>query len=142
MKGIAKYSQECVDSTGLKRWVGLELEFEQNDKSPEEALAEVELKVSKAISLSSSKGIIDNLNLGWGPPVIPNRAPAIIQVTPEDRTIGVSVDAIMSCQDLVTLQSYKFIVRSCGDEIRKAYQERERALMIKADSLGESKNNS
>lgn len=67
MKGIAKNSQEYVDAIGLKRWLGLDLEFDQDVKSPEEALAEVELKVRNAIAKSNGQGILDN-SIPPGPP--------------------------------------------------------------------------
>jgi hypothetical protein len=67
MKGIAKNSQEYVDAMGLKRWFGLDLEFDQDVKSPEEALVEVESKVRNAIAKSNGQVILDN-SIPPGPP--------------------------------------------------------------------------
>jgi hypothetical protein len=121
MKGIAKYSQECIDATGLKRWVGLELEFDQNNKSPEEALDDVEEKVSKAIAkrngFDHQPPELEYLNLGrmgaW--PVIKD-----IQVTQEDKETGVTAEMILAAPDAVELESYRWHIHN-NPELKRAY---------------------
>ena len=59
---------------------------------------------------------------------IPPGPPPVIQVKPEDRRIGIMADDIMSCQDLLTLDSYKLLVKG-KLELEAAYNTR-RAQII------------
>ncbi len=119
MKGIAKNSQEYVDAMGLKRWLGLDLEFDQTLKSPEDALVEVELKVRNAIAKSNGQEMLNSS--------IPPGPPPVIQIKPEDRAIGVTVDSIMSCNNILVLESYRWLIKGKADL--------ERAYYLKHDEL-------
>lgn len=121
MKGIAKHSMEYVDPIGLKRWYGLELEFDQTSKHPLDAMAEVESLVKQAVIKSGGQPTIDT-----GLPTVP----PIIQVKPEDREVGVTVESIMSCHDLKTLDTYKLLVRGKGKEhLQEAFNRRENQII-------------
>ena len=112
MKGIAKNSQEYVDAMGLKRWLGLDLEFDQDVKSPEEALVEVELKVRNAIAKSNGQEMLNSS--------IPPGPPPVIQIKPEDREIGVTPEAILSSPDLKVLETYRWLI-TANPELKRAY---------------------
>lgn len=73
MKGIAKHSMEYVDPIGLRKWYGLELEFDQTSKHPLDALAEVESLVKQAVIKSGGQPIIDT----GLPPSPPRELPVI-----------------------------------------------------------------
>lgn len=94
MKGIAKNSQEYVDAMGLKRWLGLDLEFDQDVKSPEEALVEVELKVRNAIAKSNGQVILDS-SIAPGPSPIIN-----VGRTSEDTIVADLIREIYQCTEL------------------------------------------
>ena len=113
MKGIAKHSAEFMDATGLKRWHTLELEFDQNSKHPLEALDEVEKLVQQAVTKSNSQGLL-NKSITF-----PEQLP-VIQIKPEDREIGVKPEDILSCKDLITLENYRFLLKS-DKELERAY---------------------
>lgn len=102
MKGIAKNSQEYVDAIGLKRWFGLDLEFDQDVKSPEEALVEVESKVRNAIAKSNGQGILDSSI----PPGPPTELPVINQA--EERLSLIenasTIEELMKYKDKLTSQ--------------------------------------
>jgi hypothetical protein len=120
MKGIAKYSQEYVDSMGFKQWSGLELEFDQTTKHPLEALDEVEKLVKQKVAQSTGNYKV-NINGSWelnSQQQIPE-----IQIKPEDREIGLTVEHIMSCEDITILNSYRLLV-SKDEELLGAFNQR------------------
>lgn len=58
--------------------------------------------------------------------------PRVIEKKPEDKEIGVTVESIMSCQDIVTLQTYYMLLDKLGnEELKKAYAIRKSQLVAK-----------
>lgn len=120
MKGIAKHSAEYINDIGLKRWHTLELEFDQSTKHPLDALAEVEALVQQAVSKSNSQVVFNNSNLAWGPPVIPNGTPTIIQVNTDEKETGVTPELILASKDLTELESFRWHLKK-NSELERAY---------------------
>lgn len=112
--GTIKYSAEFRSPEGLSRWAGIELQYEQGHEDP----AEVYKKAVEIISKSTGQAFLDNSNLDpysptsyWAQPL----TTSIIQINPEDREIGLRVEDILSCKDLVTLNSYRFLAKNSLD---------------------------
>lgn len=88
-------------------------------------------------SLDRSKSLVEqwyksnNLESPYGASQPPG-PPPIIEVKPEDRAIEVTVEDIKSCQDLVTLDSYRIIIRGKTD-LELAYVER-RPQLVRIES--------
>jgi hypothetical protein len=111
-QGIVKFSKEFITPTGLKEWVGIEwpVDFENDNvmgafNQAKKAVCDFQL---------ASAGNIESM---------PNPMPQVIQVQPEDRRIGIMADDIMSCQDLITLDTYKLLVKG-KLELEAAYKTR------------------
>jgi hypothetical protein len=112
MKGIAKHSMEYVDAFGLKRWVGLELEFDQSQTHPLNALANVEKLVQHAIPKHN------NQILGDYSHPLPE-----VQVNSKDRESGITIEDILSCNDIPTIDSYRLLIRD-QPLLQQAYNKR------------------
>jgi len=81
MQGTVKYSEEFMTMTGLKRWVGIELPFEDTIHSPIDKLEEA---MSKVQSFAARSGIIHppvtNANYGYPNLLNPDEQLPVIQV--------------------------------------------------------------
>lgn len=129
-QGLVKFSKEFVTETGLKEWAGIELPFNEERESGVDALRRAETIVNE---YQRSKNYLVQYDIHRQS----NEAP--LGDLSEGRPIGVTTDDIKSCMDIEVLRSYKFIVRSI-DELRDAYQKREKELMAGSyESLNDNK---
>lgn len=115
-KFTAQYENGVIKSM----WVSVEVELDAaNGDSPHAAL-----DLSKEIS---DKWYAKNNSTV---PVIPASYAPIpeIQVQQEEKSIGLTVEDIMSCQDLKTLESYRLIVNKKGGTILEAYNMKHKEL--------------
>jgi hypothetical protein len=120
-QGTVKFSKEFITPIGLKEWVGIEypVDFETDDIQEAFNYAKGEVMKSQA----SSPGFPDNS--------IPPGPPPIIQVQQQEIRIGVLVEDIMSCKELVVLDSYRLMVKG-NDELTVAYNKR-RSEIVSAE---------
>lgn len=62
----------------------------------------------------------------------PFHGPRVIEVKPEDRVVGLTPELIMSCNDIVSLQSFYMLVdKSNRVDLRDAYNKRKAELVAK-----------
>jgi hypothetical protein len=119
MKGTVKYSEEFITATGLKRWIGIELEFDQSSKDGLEML-------SKAEDIVKSYAGVQYQDYGFGQ-IKEFQAKEIVM---DDRRIGIMAMDIMSCEDLKTLESYQLLIKG-KPELQEAYALRHAELTQK-----------
>ena len=112
-QGTVKFSKEFITPIGLKEWAGIEypVDFEKDDIQEAFNYAKGEVMKSQA----SSPGFPDNS--------IPPGPPPVIQVQQQEIRIGVLIEDIMSCKELVVLDSYRLMVKG-NDELTAAYNKR------------------
>lgn len=120
-QGTVKFSKEFITPIGLKEWAGIELEYDMNTECPQEVLTNAR-EIITGWHMSGSPGIPDNS--------IPPGPPPIIQVKPEDREIGLTPDQILSCNDLIVLETYRWLI--------KGKPELERAYFLRHDQLNDA----
>ncbi len=119
MQGTVKYSEEFITPTGLKRWVGLELPFEDTIHSPIDKLEEA---MSKVHAFATQSGITPDKSH-----ITPDEQLSTIQIEKEPE-IGITVSQILECNDLTVLEaSYKWTT--------KGKPELERAYLLRKDQL-------
>ena len=124
-----KFSKEFITPIGLKEWVTLDWDVDVpfDEKKAMEALSRVKEFVCNyqgngQVILDDSRPSGSGLYQS-----VPPGPPPIIQVNAGDREVGVTVESIMSCQDLVTLDTYKLIIRG-NHELTIAYELRREQL--------------
>lgn len=93
-------------------------------------------------ALDMAKEIVEKWHKDNNPP-LPDAAPTgydvgtvygprVIEKEPEDRSIGLTPELLMSCEDLVTLQSFYLLVdKSSRVELKEAYNKRKSELVDK-----------
>jgi hypothetical protein len=119
-----KYTAHYENGVVVSQWISVEMELDGGNG--ESALAALDRSQELVQQWYNSKNIpFENNSVPPGPP-------PVIQVRAEDRAIGVTVDDIKSCQDLVTLDSYRIIIRGKAD-LEKAFMER-RPELVKRES--------
>lgn len=124
-----KYTAHYDEFGVLKdTWIGLEGQIDDTE-NPENKLDEI-----KAITENWYRKQSPHLQPP-GPPVYDGNSfpgPRIIEKKPEDREIGLTPELIMSCDDIVTLQSfYKLVGLSNRVDLRDAYDKRKEELRVK-----------
>lgn len=128
-KGVVKFSKEFVTEIGLKEWVGIEMEYDMSSECPKEILTNANILVNQWHS-----GQNPHLQPQGPPPYDGNSfpGPRVIEVKPEDREIGLTPELIMTCNDIVSLQSFYMLVdKSNRVDLKEAYDKRKDELRIK-----------
>jgi len=126
-KGIVKYSEEFVSPIGLKSWRGIELEYDMSSEDPIEIFDNAKRIVERSASLSNPfSGYPNLLNPDDNLPVITRKQ--------EEPQIGITPKSLMSCQDLVTLDSYQILIKGKKD-LELAYMTR-RAEIVAEEAKG------
>ena len=114
-EGIVKYSEEFVNSVGLKKWRGIELPFDMENEDPLDVFARAESIVIK--SQANMKEVqMDNVSI------------PVIQVQKEEKAIGLYVEDIMSCKSLLVLDTYKPLIKGLIP-LETAYNVRRKQLI-------------
>lgn len=122
-QGVVKFSKEFVTETGLKEWIGLEWDV---DTPFDEAKAmEIFTKVKDFVCNYKGAGKFASFDSA-----VPPGPPPIIQIQPEDRVIGVTVDMLDSCTDVATLDAYRFIVKG-KDDLQRAFDKHRSRLVAR-----------
>lgn len=126
--GTVRVSEEFIKPDGTKKWFSHEKQYNIDTEDPLNVFANADAKISEYAKMSgqvilynsqpSSSGLYES---------VPPGHPPIIQVNPGDREVGVTVESIMSCQDLITLDTYKFLVKS-NAELTRAFEVRKEQL--------------
>lgn len=124
--GIVKFSKEFITSTGLKEWVSLEWDVDvpfDGDKAMG-IFEKVKEFVMNSLSMPDSLIVYD-------PTMIPE-----IQVCENNpyKSYGNLVTDILSCNDIVTIDSYRLIVSVKGYEKEKEAYDKRRAEIVKQES--------
>jgi len=109
-EGIVKYSEEFVNSVGLKKWRGIELPFDMKSEDPLDVFARAESIVIR--SQANMKEVqVDNVSI------------PVIQVQKEEKAIGLYVEDIMSCKSILVLDTYRPLIKD-NTELQKAFDAR------------------
>lgn len=110
--GTVKFSKEFITPIGLKEWVTLDWDVDVpfDEKKAMETLSKVKEFVC---NYQTSSPVFPDNSIPPGPP-------PIIQVKPEDREIGVTPEAILSCPDLIVLDTYRWLI-TANPELKRAY---------------------
>ncbi len=117
--GTIKYSQEFKLIDGSTKWWGIELEFNMDSEDPADVAEKARSLVYK-FAQSSVPGFPDNS--------IPPGPPPVIQVKPEDREIGLTVEWINGFTDHKALSEFKLLVKGKPD-LEEAYLKKLNELM-------------
>jgi hypothetical protein len=113
-EGVVKYSEEIVNSVGLKKWRGIELPFDMENDDPLDVFARAESIVIR--SQANMKEVqVDSVSI------------PVIQVQKEEKAIGLYVEDIMSCKNLKVLESYAPLIKG-NDKMEDAYELRRKQL--------------
>lgn len=122
-QGIVKFSKEFVTETGLKEWVGIELPFDSENESAIDALRKAETIVNE---YQRPKSYIMQYNMPYQTQSTPTGE------LPDERQPGLSPELIMSCSDLITLQSFYLLVKGSNRvDLKEAYTQRMSELVGK-----------
>lgn len=124
------YQKAFVVGPYLQEKIGIEIEIDSRcGEMPE-------------FALDHAKEIVERWHKDNNPP-LPDAAPSggdahivygprVIEKEPEDRSIGLTPELLMSCEDLVTLQSFYLLVdKSSRVELKEAYNKRKSELVDK-----------
>jgi len=123
--GTIKYSREIKNIAG-NVWLGIENEYDMNSEDPKAVFKKAEEAVNE---FAIQSGLILQFNNDSIPQATPI-AEIQVEKKSEDIRIGVIVQDIMSCNDLIVLDSYKLMVMQPGKDILKgAYEERRRQII-------------
>lgn len=133
-QGTVKFSKEFITPIGLKEWVTLEWPIDES--FDEKKAMETFIKVKEFVC--NYKPDVQAVSNQWFPappydlPNISTANPPFLPVIDksEERPIGITVDDIMSCQELPILESYKLLVRG-KKELELAYNQRHSQLITK-----------
>lgn len=122
-----KYTAHYENGVVVAQWISVEMALDgENGESPLTALDRSQQLVDEWYKKQ-------NIPPFFSPPVYDGNSfpgPRIIEKNPEDREIGVTVESIMSCQDIVTLQTYYMLVEKLGkQELKEAYAFRKSQLV-------------
>jgi len=138
-QGIVKFSKEFKTITG-NVWLGVENEYDMGTEDPIDVFKRAEETVNKYASMS---GLLIHFNYDGSfvsPSPYPadyttsNAGPRVIEKNPEDREVGLNPELLMSCQDLVTLQTFYplvFKLTKGDDALKDAYNKRKSELVAK-----------
>jgi len=122
-QGTVKYSEEFVTAIGLKKWYGIELQYDMDTEDPPFD------KAKKIIAQAAGNNqIAIEASMPPGPPSVIN-----IERTSEDRRIAKLVRDICSCTEFDGengLKSYSTLATTC-EEARMAYNAMSRKLAKK-----------
>lgn len=124
MEGTVKYSEEFYAPSGLKRWIGIEMTYNQDTQDPLEVLAKVEKTVRDYAGgpYLNNDGLPPTLDLGNGPEPIQWGKPSSV----EER-IARLIEDINSCSEIKVLESYRLMVKA-NDQLQAAYDNRMKEL--------------
>lgn len=120
-----KYTAHYENGIVVSQWISVEMALDGGNG--ESALA----------ALDRSKEMVEewykkqNVPNPFGPPLYDGNTfggPRIIEKTPEDRKIGIVESDITSCEDLVTLDSYRLLVKG-NHALSAAYAKRRKELV-------------
>lgn len=116
-----KYTAHYENGILVAHWVSVEmvLDVSKGDNA-NDALNKSRETVEQWNNSNSS-----GLSGGSTPP--PHGPSQVIQVGPEDRAIGVTVESIMTCEDLITLDTYRFLIKK-DMELMRAFELRKLQL--------------
>lgn len=127
-----KYTAHYDEFGVLKdQWIGLEAEIDDTE------IPEKQLDAIKAITDQWYRTKNSHLQLQGPVGVTPYDGnsfpgPRIIEKSSEDRKVGLTPELIMSCEDIVTLQSFYMLVdKSNRVDLKEAYDKRKDELRIK-----------
>lgn len=117
-----KYTAHYENGVVVAQWISIETSLDSSmGESPLDALDKSQELVQQWYK---SKNLPFDSNV-MPPPYGPS---SVIQVKPEDREIGVTVEHIMSCDDLKTLDTYKFLVKG-KEHLQNAFNTREKQII-------------
>jgi hypothetical protein len=123
-----KYTAHYENGILVSQWISVDMALDgANGESAKEAL-------------DKSKSFVDQWYKDNGQPypgsIPPYGAPAqTIHVRPEDRELGVTPEQIMSCADLIVLETYRLLVKG-KPQLESAYSVRYNQLSaFKSDVL-------
>jgi len=120
-KGIVKYSEEFVSPIGLKSWRGIELEYDMSSEDPIEIFDNAKRIVEKSASSNHPfSGYPNLLNPDDNLPVITSKQ--------QEPQIGITSESLMSCQDLVTIDSYRLLIKG-KEDLELAYMKRRKEIV-------------
>ena len=100
--GTVRVSEEFIKPDGTKKWYAHEKQYNQDTEDPQDVFATAESEMNAYVK-KSSQVILDNS--------IPPGPPPVIQIKPEDRRVGVTVEDILSCNDIPTIDSYRLLIK-------------------------------
>lgn len=124
-QGIVKFSKEFITPTGLKEWVGIEwpVDFENDN-----VMGAFNQAKKAVCDFQLASGVLNDMLATQIGPEIP--LPSIDRS--EDRRVGLTPELIMSCEDIVTLQSFYMLVeKSNRVDLKEAYDKRKIELVEK-----------
>lgn len=114
-EGIVKYSEEFVNSVGLKKWRGIELPFDMNTENPLDVFAKAERIVVQ--SQGNSKEV-----------VFEGASIPVIQIDKEEKATGLYIEDIMSCKSVKVLDAYASLVAN-NEKLKEAWERRRSQLL-------------
>lgn len=110
-QGSIKYSKEFITPVGLKEWLSIEYPVDFDTENPVDVYGHIKSMIQECRQAEPK-----------APDLLPPGPPPEIQIqkTDESIRIGILAQDIISCQDLVTIDSYKLLVKGKPD-LEKAY---------------------
>lgn len=149
--GTVKYSEEFISAIGLKKWRGIELEYNIDTEDPLEVFNKAEKIVSQSQLNSQTSPIINPIfpDPGWQPSVHQPLQTISVQRTSEDTRIAELVRDIYACTELDGdngLWSYSKLATTCKEAelaydvmIRKLRAKESRELLDKCKPIATQK---